>query len=363
MAKLYFLTGIVLFLLSCSKEDVNTQPELSSYFPPLSSANWETTEPQKLGWNTSEIPELLTLLEEKGTRAFIILIDGKIVLESYFGNNILGTKAFDRSSYWYWASAGKTLTATLAGIAQQKGYLNINDKTSDYLGPQWTSLSTEQENKITIKHQLTMTTGLDDGVADNHAFEPENLTFKADPGTRWAYHNAPYTLLDKVIESATSKTFSTFYKETVGDQIGMDGFWQWLNNDHVFFSTPRSMARFGHLILNKGKWNQETIFDYDAYFTQMVSKSQEINKSYGYLWWLNGKESFMVPGLQVTFTGSITPNAPSDMYSGLGKNGQFLCVIPSRKMVLVRLGESPDNALVPILFLDEIWDQLNKIVP
>jgi len=77
------------------------------------------------------LENLFNYLESNKTRAFIVLKEGRIVIEEYFGDNINGTSDFDRNSQWYWASAGKTLTATLVGIAQQDGFLNIENPTSD----------------------------------------------------------------------------------------------------------------------------------------------------------------------------------------------------------------------------------------
>ena len=356
-----FLVVLLTFLIiSCSK-DTNSKP-VKLYFPPLGSNTWESVTPASLGWNTNEIPELLNLLEANGTRAFILLKDGKIVIEAYFGQNLIGTAPFTESTLWYWASAGKTLTAFLTGIAQEEGHLNIHNKTSDYLGAGWTNMPPAQENAITVWHQLTMTTGLDDGVANNHDFSPESLLYKADPGSRWAYHNAPYTLLDAVIANATGEIFDNYFNQKLKNRIGMDGMWSWIDNDHVYFSTARSMARFGLLVLNKGKWSQDIILSDQTYFNAMVNTSQNINKSYGYLWWLNGKESFMIPGPQLVIPGSITPNAPADIVSGLGKNGQYVSVVPSQNIVLVRMGDNPDEALVPFLFLDDIWEKLNQII-
>ena len=229
------------------------------YFPPSGSDIWESVSPSSLGWNTSEIQGLLDLLKNNGTRAFILLKDGKIVMEEYFGNNIAGTAAFNKASNWYWASAGKTLTAFTVGKAQEDGFLKITDKSLDYLGAGWTSLTSQKESLITIKHQLTMTTGLDDGVTDNHSFLPQDLKYKADAGTRWAYHNGPYTLLEAVVKDATGVEFETYFNSVLRDKTGMDGIWLWNDNDHVFYSTARSMARFGLLMLNGGKWGKEAI--------------------------------------------------------------------------------------------------------
>jgi CubicO group peptidase (beta-lactamase class C family) len=345
---------------SCSKDDSSPQKDL--YFPPSGSDIWESVTPTSLGWNTSEIQGLVDLLKNNGTRAFIVLKDGKIVMEEYFGTNIAGTAAFNKGSNWYWASAGKTLTSFTVGKAQEDGFLKITDKSLDYLGTGWTSLTSQKESLITIKHQLTMTTGLDDGVADNHSFLPQDLIYKADAGTRWSYHNGPYTLLEAVVKNATGTEFEAYFNSVLRDKIGMDGIWLWNDNDHVYYSTARSMARFGLLMLNGGKWGSESIMSSTAFFNEMINPSQNINKSYGYLWWLNGKASFMIPESQVVFPGSITPNGPDDMYSGMGKNGQYVSIIPSKKIVLIRMGEDPSSVPVPFLFLDNIWAKLKLII-
>ena len=85
-----------------------------------------------LGWKQSAVQPLLDYLALKNSKGFIILVNGRIVLENYFNGH-------SASTGWYWASAGKTLTATLTGIAQQEGLLNINNKVSDYIGTGWTS--------------------------------------------------------------------------------------------------------------------------------------------------------------------------------------------------------------------------------
>ena len=178
-----YLIIIVLyfFLFACDKEDdiiITNSEESTLYFPPLNSDEWESTSLSELGWNTSELVELLTYLESNNTKAFIILKDGRIVVEEYFGNNILGTTPFNMNTQWYWASAGKTLTATLVGIAQQDGFLNIENSTSDYLGDVWTNLTPEKEQLITVKNQLTMTTGLEYNVSDVDCTLASCLTYK-----------------------------------------------------------------------------------------------------------------------------------------------------------------------------------------
>ena len=106
------------------------------------------------------------------------------------------------------------------------------------------------------------------------------------------------------------------------------------------------MARFGLLLLNKGVWNQNNILNDSTYFKEMTATSQNINKSYGYLTWLNGKGSFMLPQSQFVFTGNIIPNAPADLYAALGKNDQKIYVVPSQNLVVIRMGDADRKSVV-----------------
>ena len=344
---------IILFALGSFVQTTNAQ---SLYFPPLSAtATWDTLSLASLGWCADKIDTLYTYLQQEHTKGFIVLKDGKIVLEKYFGT-------FVQDSLWYWASAGKTITSFLIGQAQEQGLLSINDSSSKYLGAGWTSCTPQQEGNITIKNQLTMTTGLDDGVPDNHCTIDTCLDYLAPVNTRWAYHNATYTLLEQVLQSATSLPINTFTQTQLLNPTGMNGFWYTVGFDNVFFSTVRSMARFGLLIQNHGIWNGDTLLHDVAYKNQMINTSQNLNKSYGYLWWLNGKASFMVPTSQVVFPGSYAPDAPADMYAGIGKNGQLVSIAPSKGIVMIRMGDNPTSpgSEVPFLLCTNIWKRLNE---
>jgi CubicO group peptidase (beta-lactamase class C family) len=325
------------------------------YFPPLTGSSWDTIAPQTLGYCQPKIDSLYNFLEQNNSKAFILLKDGKIVLEKYFGTHTATTP-------WQWASAGKTITSFMTGIAQQEGYLSITDTTASYLGQGWTNCAPQQEERITIWNQLTMTSGLDDGVPDHFCTLDTCLNYLADPGTRWAYHNGPYTLLDGVIENATGLTLNNYTTQKLKNPTGMTGAFFSVGYNNVFFSTARSMARFGSLILNKGNWNGNQIMTDTAYFNDMVNTSQNLNKSYGYLWWLNGKQSFMVPSLQTVFPAFMCPNAPADMISAIGSGGQFLNVVPSQNLVWLRMGDEPSNSNVPFLLNDDIWQYVNDLV-
>lgn len=325
------------------------------YFPPLTGPAWDSIPAASLGWDTTRVDSLYRLLEDENTRAFLLLKDGRIVLEKYFGT-------FGADSAWYWASAGKTLTSMLVGIAQQEGYLSIADTTVRWLGNGWTSCPPAKEALITVRHQLTMTSGLDDGVADPYCTDPGCLQYLADAGNRWAYHNGPYTLLDTVVRIATGRTLNQYFQTRIASRTGMTGVFLKSGYNNVFFSTARSAARFGLLMLNRGRWDTTAVLSDTAYFHAMVNPSQTLNLSYGYLWWLNGQPTYMIPQTQVVFPGPLNPAAPPDMIAALGKNGQFINVVPGRGLVFIRMGDAPDGSPVPFLLNNRIWEKLNPIL-
>jgi CubicO group peptidase (beta-lactamase class C family) len=295
-------------------------------------------------------------LELNNTKAFIVLKDGKIVLEKYFGS-------FTADSTWYWASAGKSLTSLLIGKAQEEQYLSLQDTSAKYLGSGWTNATVAQENNIKVLHQVTMTTGLNDGVPDNHCTLDTCLQYLAPAATRWAYHNAPYTLLEKVIENATGQNINTYTTAKIKSKIGMTGLWLTVDYDNVYYSKARSMARFALLVQNNCIWNGDTVLRDPVYKQQMLNSSQNINPAYGYLWWLNGKGSFMLPSLQFSFPGSYAPDAPADMYAALGKNGQIASIAPSKGLVVIRMGNPPGESIeVPSQFCNTIWKNLNYVM-
>ncbi|MGB0862692.1 MAG: serine hydrolase [Saprospiraceae bacterium] len=324
------------------------------YFPPLTGNNWDTISPTNLGWCTSEIDTLYDYLEQEDTKAFILLKDGKIVLEKYFNG-------FEVDSNWVWFSAGKSLMSTMIGIAQSEGDLNINNKASDYLGTGWTNMPQNKEDLIKVRHQLSMSTGLDETVSFS-CTDDTCLQYLTDAGSRWFYHNAPYSLLKETLQNATNLNINTYTTLKIKLKIGMNGFWLPIGDNNFFFSTPRSMARFGLLTLNRGEWNGNSVLSDTTYYNQTTTPSQSLNPAYGYLWWLNGQSSYILPNSTVSVSGSIAPDAPSDLILAAGAQGQFCAVVPSQNLVMIRMGGSNGQNLVPTDFHNDIWKQLNQII-
>lgn len=351
-----FIPSLLLFaLLGCSSNSADSTPLETEnlYFPPITGDLWEVKTFADLNWDETAKQPLLDYLESKHTKGFIILVNGKIIIENYFNEH-------NATSPWYWASAGKTLTAVTTGIAEQEGFLSINENVSTYLGTGWTNTPLAKENLITCRNLLSMNSGLDDALGDD--VSPSNLHYKADAGTRWAYHNV-YVKLQDVVAEATGQTWNYYFNIKLRDQIGMTGSWIQTGDLSVYWSTTRSMARFGLLMLNKGKWENKIILN-ENYFNNATNTSQAINQAYGYLWWLNGKSSYHLPQTQFQFSGSLIPTAPNDMFMALGKNDQKIYVVPSKKMVVIRMGDvaNPENPTFALSGFDaELWTKISAL--
>lgn len=360
MKKIIYFLLVVLVFTNCSDNN-NSGSDVNyniMYFPPTNGTDtWETQSISSLGWNQNAVQPLLDYLLLKNTKSFMILVYGRIVMENYFNGHTATT-------LWRWNSAGKTLTSTVTGIAEQEGFINTNNKVSDYLGTGWTSAPLSKENLITCKNLLRMNSGLDDTLGDDVV--PSNLQYVADAGTRWAYHNV-YVKLQDVVVQATGQTWNNYFNTKLRDKIGMSSTGVWFNGTganlglRIYFSNTRSMARFGLLALNNGNWNGQQIIN-SGFLNQATTTSQNINLAYGYLWWLNGKASYRLPQTQLQFNGSLIASGANDMYMALGKDDQKIYVIPSKKMVVIRMGDAADSANLALSTFDEVlWQKINAL--
>lgn len=352
----YRLFSIFIFLgfFSCQSDDSlpsNTSTE-GNYFPPIGTNTWETISPSDLNWNTSKLEEVKSFLIAENTKSFVILVNGRIAVEEYYNGHTA-------SATWQWNSAGKTLVTATTGIAQQNSLVDLDRKVSDYIGTGWTSATTQQEDLITVKNLLSMTSGLDDTP---QLVIKANLTHLADAGTRWAYGNVFQRLMN-VVEDASGVEFEEYFNNELRDKIGMEGFWNSGLVYRIYHSNTRSMARFGLLASQNGNWDGAQIIDED-FFIESKTTSQNINPSYGYLWWLNGKSKYMLPSTQMEFTGQLVPNAPTDIVAAMGKDEQRIYIVPSKELVIIRMGEATVSGgnFALSSFDNVFWEKFSDVI-
>ncbi|MBO6573830.1 MAG: serine hydrolase [Rhodothermales bacterium] len=325
----------------------------AQYFPPTEGEEWESVSPASLSWDSEALAELLAFLDDRNTRAFVVLHRGRIVVEEYFAG-----AARDDERVWY--SAGKSLMAALVGMAQHEGLVSLDSATTDYLG-RWTSMPEQDERRITVWHQLTMTTGLDEDVSFGCTLRL-CLQKRVEPGQRWVYHNAPYSLLRDVVEQASGEDLTDFTRNRLTSTTGFTGHWQASGFNNFFYSTARSAARFGLLVRSGGDWQGTQVLPDTAFTRAMLVPSQELNPSYGLLWWLNGQASYIPADSPETMQGAISTHAPADALIAAGSQGQFISVAPSLDLIMVRMGRDPGGGLAPLDFHDEIWQRLRMVI-
>lgn len=330
---------------SPDKGEVQSDPKRieKMYFPPLKGNDWEKVRPASLRWKVKELVEAVSYVGTKNSTAFLILYKGRIVVEKYW-------QGWDLHSRDSIASAAKSITSTLVGIAQEEGKLNINDPVTQHLKLGWSAAPPEKEKQIAVRHLLSMSTGL-----------TPKLDYRAEPDKTWEYNNRTYHLTLDLLEKATGKGRNAYSDEVLWSKIGMRET-RWGPSSTI--TTARDMARYGLLILNMGAWDGRPIV-ISEFIAGATNSSQDANKSYGFLWWLNGKKTNRLPGPDPKLNkGMLLPSAPKDLIAALGKYDRKIYVVPSRNLIVVRHGKS---AGVPRMaassFDNEIWKRLMRALP
>ena len=334
------------------------------YFPPA-QGEWERVAPETVGWDAAALNQALMVAGARNSSGVVILHRGRILAEQYWnlsdpperylnyvsGYDALGGVIEDV------ASAQKSIVAVIAGIAQEKGYLSIDDAVSKYLGDGWSGSAADNERLITIRHLLSMTSGL-----------TVDLERQAAPGSVWLYNTPAYHFLMRVVSAATDTDRDTLTRDWITSKLNMqDSGWTprpWANaNIGVGFSTSaRDLARFGLMIQAGGVWGEQVVIADAEYLQDMLSSSQALNPAYGYLWWLNGQEFSLAANARASRSeGSLIAAAPADLIAMQGAEDRKLYLVPSLELIVTRLGYS--GASQGEGFNDAFWRALMAAAP
>lgn len=290
-------------------------------------------------YNKAQLPEFIKPINDKlGTVAYMVIKNDSIIFEEYWNGY-----SSDSSSNSF--SMAKSWISTLVGIAIKEGKIDsINQKACDFL-PEFC----EGDNStITIKHLLTMSSGLDWdedyhdplGQTAEAYFAPnlrkQMMRLKAveNPGEIFKYHSSCSQLLAFIVESATGKSVNQYISEKLWKPMGAKHPALWNTDtkrgDEKAFccinSNARDFARLGKLYLNQGNWNGTQILD-SNYVKEATSAANLLdedgnkNVNYGYQFWIANRR-----GLDVFYTRGLW--------------GQYVICIPEKDMIIVRLGRN-----------------------
>ncbi len=271
--------------------------------------------------------------EGKNTQGVVVVRDGVIVAEWYEDGR--GATSFATS--W---SVAKSFTSALIGIAIREGLIDGVDARVAEFFPDWRGTNKEA---ITLRHVLSMESGLQwdedytpDDVSDiirMIVLEEDHLAYAAarppevPPGTRFSYSSGDTMLFSGVLEAVTGGKAGEYAREKLFDPIGMEPVDWWRDAvghtvTYCCLDTPtRELAKFGLLYLRGGRWEGRQVVPAD--WVEASTTPNGLWEGYGYQWWL---------------TGLTNPDLPRDLYSARGHDGQYIYVVPSLDLVVVRNG-------------------------
>ncbi len=295
-------------------------------------------------YNKNEFPEFINEVnEEFETVALVVIKNDSIQYEEYWH----GYSADTMSNSF---SMAKSWVSTLIGVAIKDGKIkNIDQKECEFL-PEFCIGS---NSKITIKHLLTMSAGLDwkedyynpigktaDAYyGDNLRELIINLKSINTPGERFQYNSTCTQLLTFILEEATQQKVSEYASKKLWQPMGAKHPALWSTDTKggdvkgfcCINSNARDFARIGKLYLNYGKWNGVHILD-STYVKEATSvadlldKNGKKNKNYGYQFWMTNYKNMHI-------------------YYAKGLWGQYIICIPEKDIIIVRLGRKYGNRL------------------
>ncbi|MDQ3738261.1 MAG: beta-lactamase family protein [Actinomycetota bacterium] len=298
---------------------------------------WSRSSPAEQGLDPAPLRRArrYAFAEGRNTQGVVVVYRGEIIAEWYDA----GADAQSWAASW---SMAKSVTSASIGIAISEGLIPSVDEPMTTYYPEWKG--TDRQD-ITLRDVLQMSSGLrwqenyDPSSIDSSdiiqivVFRANQLAYVADrpsaeePGSVFNYSSGDTLLLSGVLEQATGMSAEEYARRKIFEPIGMEQveWWQDAKQHTLTYccldATSRDFARFGWLYLNGGRWGEEQVVPPD--WVDESLQPSEAFEGYGYQWWLTGRED---------------ERLPDDLFSARGFDGQYIYVVPSLDLVIVRNG-------------------------
>lgn len=271
---------------------------------------------------TTNYPNLFSLL---------VLKDNTIIYEKYF-------QGHNADTYTHVFSVTKSVKSSLIGIALEKGMVkSLDQPLADYLPGYFIDPVQRNKKEITIRQALTMTAGITptDASIDTWFKHEDWFGYTLDqpleetPGTKFTYNTGLTHLLSGVLTNASGMSTRDFADRYLFSQLNITNYrWDtdpkgYYGGGHLLYLTPRDMAKFGSLYLNRGQWEGKQIVPAD-WVAESIKEQVKVDEheSYGYLWWIYS--------IRDEINGRDLP-----AFAARGLGGQYIVVIPDRKLTVV----------------------------
>lgn len=291
------------------------------------------------------------------TRAVVVLYNGELVAEKY-------APGFNKNTPMYGWSMAKSFTAALVGTLVKQGKLDV---TKPAPVAEWSNPK-DPRHAITLENLLQQQSGLDFKEDYTGASDVTNMLYKEDdmaaftaghklantPGTVFNYTSGNSNIISRIIRQTVGEQgYAAYPANALFNKIGMysaffepDASGTYVGSSYIM-ATARDYARFGLLYYNNGVCNGERILPEGWVHQTATAPASNKTKEYGYQFWLNGVDTTN-PSMH------IFPDVPADMYYCDGYGYQNIYIIPSKKIVVVRLGLTLDKSFDENTFLKNI---------
>lgn len=334
--------------------------------------------------NRSTIAEVNAYAAASNSSVLMIYRNGKLESEQYFdgtqADTLLNSKSF-----------AKPLTAIAIGRALALNHIkSLDEPVANYI-PAWQNHP--RKSKMLVRHLLDMRTGF---LPQAAAFKPEDILNRAylhprhediiihdypivnEPGERYDYSNATSEMVAPLIEAASGQQYEDFIATQVLQPIGAMGGEIWMNRPNgtahsgcCILLPARDWMRLSILLLNDGEWEKERLLP-EGYVREMRTATPQ-NPYYGMGVWVAGdyieERGVANPDKNEYTTFHGAPYAASDLFLFDGNANQVSYIVPSKGLVILRMGKSPpkakpwDNSKLPNVIIDGIVSEKGSSVP
>lgn len=293
---------------------------------------WEVASPATQGMTDAGLSAVRDLMQQTGTKAGLVVRGGKIVAEWFWED----ANALTRFPVY---SCTKSYASVACGFLEAEGKLKLDQPAADFI-PAWKE---DDRKGVLVRHLLSMTSGQSKDEQTMYASNDKvgfalAQKLQSPPGTKWDYNNIGCCALSAVIAKAAGEEMSAYLRRKLYVPLGMSQYSHEESSGHTvpytgLEITARDMARFGLFLRHEGSWKGKQLLPAN-YVQRATTSSQELNKGYGYLFWVN--------------TAGNYKDSPRDAFLARGAYGNELMMIPSKDLVIVRLLGTKPNAGIDV---------------